>query len=568
MVLGDRLLSAKLAPTIDGASILAFDVWDGDRSILNSGAFGTRAMSKDARVSLDGISYTIAGISRAGTTLSFSCEETIVTQLKRDGRTKPVRQSRGKVTRAHFCAQLIRRAGYPVIVLDENRVQPIAREVKRARSSAATKRSRASAQGIQGTGLKIKGEEANSEQRRQVQAALTVCAEERAGAKATLALMCAGIGESGFQDVPNSAGSPYGGVFQARKTLKLTTAQQARSFLRGENGFQQGGAIKLARQQPNLTPGDIATRVEASGEAGGFYNKHRAEAQKWIEAFGGANSAVYKRVYAFERKRGESTWTACKRLLDEVNWRMFVREGVVVIASDTALMRAEASLVFGKDTEHWNPDFEWHRALRVGEMTGRVAAARYQADPGEVVQVLDLPPIEDRWLLASSTVDLLSRVAPVELRLRRPQDPKKEPEAERQKVGGDGGLRDRIVHIAESSMTSKTGHRYYSQSGAPNLTSPTPKSGRSDCSQWVAAVYHKAGAPFPGGNTWEQSRKGKRTSKPKPGDLMMAANTEHVELYVGKGRTIGHGSSPIDYANVSNFPGHYFVTYDFLDNDD
>lgn len=127
-------------------------------------------------------------------------------------------------------------------------------------------------------------------------------------------------------------------------------------------------------------------------------------------------------------------------------------------------------------------------------------------------------------------------------------------------------VRDKIVQIARDSLSTKTGFNRYSQVGAPNLTVITPATGRTDCSQWAAAVYHAAGAPFPGGATGEMLQKGKNTSDPKPGDLL--CGPDHVEIYVGNGKTIGHGSAPIDYDTVEAVKGRgvdmRFITYDGL----
>jgi cell wall-associated NlpC family hydrolase len=118
-------------------------------------------------------------------------------------------------------------------------------------------------------------------------------------------------------------------------------------------------------------------------------------------------------------------------------------------------------------------------------------------------------------------------------------------------------------------MTSKSGFSRYDQNG--RLTDdPTPPLGcRTDCSQWIRAVYLQAGAHDPGLNTWEQAAKGTRTNRPRPGDLMLVADKEHVELYVGEGKTIGHGSPPIDEGPPLSYwnsrGGHFFVTFDWLD---
>lgn len=600
LVVGNRLLSARLRQGIDGPSTVTIDLWDGDRRVLTAGALGLRVMSRVARVGLDGITYSIVGVARTGDVLTLTAENQIVQGLKRHGKGKPRRFSRGTYTRAQACASMIREAGYPVIVLDEDRVQPIAGlrklrdELQRARADLAEQEersapsSRTTARGLTGT-FTIKGETPSSHQRRNVAIALRVAAEERATIRPTLALLVAGIGESDFKDQPNAAGSPYGGVWQARKDRNLSTERQAYYFLRGGQGFQQGGAIKLARENPGMSPGEIATRVEASGEPGSFYDAHRFEAdviytlrnESVVDA--GTGGAAWVREYVFERRKEESTYTAVRRLLDEVRWRLFVREGVFVIASDPALMRAAASLQLRSgDPAVGDIDFEWHTSLRENEVTVPVYARRYQADPGEVAIVEDLTDVESRWLIGSVDIDLVDDAAPTQLGLVQPQRPAKEPSSEVRTSSGDRGtdpsssdLRARIVAEARKTLTSRTGHRYYLAGGnQTRLSDPLAKSPyRSDCSQWVHAVYLKAGAPSPGVVSGEQFRNGKPTTSPRPGDLVLDApsGSRHVELYVGDGKTIGHGTAPIDEWTVDGMRSYFgdvvFVTFDFLDKD-
>lgn len=127
----------------------------------------------------------------------------------------------------------------------------------------------------------------DAEQTANATIALTVADEEHADPLAVLAMVCAALGESEFRVVHNHDGSRYAGVFQAdpANIPMDDTTQQARSFLRGGNGFQAGGAMHLARAHPDMSPGTIATLVEASGEPGAFYDAHRADAERIIAAW-------------------------------------------------------------------------------------------------------------------------------------------------------------------------------------------------------------------------------------------------------------------------------------------
>jgi cell wall-associated NlpC family hydrolase len=131
---------------------------------------------------------------------------------------------------------------------------------------------------------------------------------------------------------------------------------------------------------------------------------------------------------------------------------------------------------------------------------------------------------------------------------------------------------------AAANYRANPGAYHYLAGGRPSLVylTPTPKDFRSDCSQFVAAIYKDCGLPSPGDqpHQWvgttsmERCPHARITTKPKPGDLGMYGvhgNTHHVELYVGEPgcEFIGHGSPPIDSAT----PGRpsFYLTYDFLD---
>lgn len=108
-----------------------------------------------------------------------------------------------------------------------------------------------------------------------------------AGELPVLAMVVSALGESGFRVVPNGQGSGYCGVFQADPANIPCddTKEQARRFQIGGKGFQAGGAMALAKAQPDLSPGTIATRVEASGQPGAFYDVHQQQARTIISAW-------------------------------------------------------------------------------------------------------------------------------------------------------------------------------------------------------------------------------------------------------------------------------------------
>ena len=121
--------------------------------------------------------------------------------------------------------------------------------------------------------------------------------------------------------------------------------------------------------------------------------------------------------------------------------------------------------------------------------------------------------------------------------------------------------RARIVAVAQKAAANYRANPsayHYLAGGKPSLEifKPTPRDTRSDCSQFAVNVYREAGVPCPGNGTYLYSNTntinagGTVTTTPKAGDLGLYGsrhgNTHHVEVYIGGGRYIGHGSPPID----------------------
>lgn len=127
----------------------------------------------------------------------------------------------------------------------------------------------------------------SAEQMANAAIALSMADEVNAGPLPVLAMVVSGLGESEFKVVKNRSGTVYCGVFQANPTNIpcADTKEQARRFLIGGKGFQAGGAIALAKANPDMSPGTIATKVEASGQPGDFYDAHRPQAERIIAAW-------------------------------------------------------------------------------------------------------------------------------------------------------------------------------------------------------------------------------------------------------------------------------------------
>jgi len=465
MVIGDRLLGARLERTIEGTNTLTLSLWDGDRRVLSSGILGRRVLSRVAEVTVDGLTYTVAGLSRDGSTLSLTCEDAIVTHLKRHGRTKPRASVRGQATRAGFCAELIRRAGVRCLVLDEDVIQPRAGakklrdELDRARRDVAGDREtkgRSSTIGITARGLTVKGSPATKRQRAVITGAIRAARELHASTNVQVATVCAVIQESDAGELAHvqTGNDDVGILQQGRNWIDANGAQQAGPAVRA---FLVTGPTSWKRVHGTLArvPNGIewaVTQVQrnhnwrsSTSIAAGArdYSQWTDEARAWVRAAGGQvdggdlDGAAWIRQHVYRRKRGESTYTCVRRLLDEVRWRVFIREGVAVIASEPALARGLPALALTSELLE-RDDFEQHRALRAGEASLQARVGRYDADPGETVEIDTVPQLDDvQWIIATSSVDLLADLPLVDVSSRVPQRPLAEPSSEVQRRAGD-----------------------------------------------------------------------------------------------------------------------------------
>lgn len=173
---------------------------------------------------------------------------------------------------------------------------------------------------------------------------------------------------------------------------------------------------------------------------------------------------------------------------------------------------------------------------------------------------------------ASELANAKKRLAAHVLAVKQQHAAAKAASASRQKIVAE-------AKKAAASYRKAPGAYHYFAGGIANTVylKPTPRTWRSDCSQFAASVYKGAGLPSPASVSHQWASTFTMVKAPgvkfvdrahrKPGMLGMYGSRtapHHVEIFVGEPDVefIGHGSPPID----SLTPGQpdYYLDFPFL----
>lgn len=592
------VISGSIVRTIDGASSVTAVLRDPDRAVLRSATFQP---NDEGRIEVAGPSHVLGrefqlvGTAKQGDEVTVTFEDYVVDRMRQ--MNTPRKARRGDVTRAQFVRSLVPK-GVPVHIPELG--EPVV-YAKRPRREREILEKAAKNPGLdRGARITVKGLRATPRQLHTIELAMAEADRTGVDRRVTKAMLLAGIAEGQF--VPDRLNFRTKDAIGPWQVLRSTGAalgiprdgsdtsvvKAARAFLVGINGqgFRGGGydARSLYRQHPTWSAAQIAETVEGSGAGAGFYSQWESEAEAILAAWGGGTvkeqrggTVTYERDFFFtvgrpKGPRGENVWEASGRLADEVGRRRFVVDGEFWYISEEDLFNRPVGLTISEDTPGIDGiDFDLDNGKKLKECTVGCRIDQFSGSPGGLVRVERMGPANGKWLIVSIEEDLFSPAATVTLRKPikerpeprgelvtrdiQPQDP-----AKPEDIDNVSDLRQKIVHYAKLSLTVNSGHRRYSQSSAGfSQLDPTPATGRSDCSQWARAIYLRAGAPDPGLNTYQQIAKGKPINEAnlKPGDLVFPASQGHVELYVGGGKTIGHGSAPIDYWSLAGMRSYF-----------
>jgi hypothetical protein len=490
-------------------------------------------------------------------------------------RTTPKKASRAGMTRAEFLQSLFKAVPEARFHCSQlSRKQPIEpQESQRQKEAKTQKEVEAAAKvGIHkkdAATLTVKGSPMTEAQRECAAILLQVAAKLSAGNVATVALIYAATWESamGMDETVNSAG--YGGLLGAsvRSGLGLgNRVQLAEAFLKGGNGFNQGGAIAYSKTHTN--PAVVASQVEGAtpfeqygvseqytAESGYTTNQAAVEeAEAIVNAGGGAvtgsSGEEVERVKQYNFETGTNSepnqnwWTAANRLAEEVNWELVVDGPDVYYDSQPTLAKMEPQDVVTETDElvvEW--EYDWDDRQIATNLTLVLVCDELAYTPGRPIQLRDFGPASEastiglpgRWLIAESQRNPGDIVTT--LTLIQPTQPLREPAPKLESESAGEGETAELVKAAKELSDSGIPYLYGGghKSGI-EVTGPPPPTGL-DCSGSVAWVLAHAGFPPPGSWKWSDgapvSTAFEQYGEPGPGkEITIWANEEHVFIEV------------------------------------
>ena len=597
----ESILSGSINRTIDGASTVSITVSDADKSILRSGR-----LTDGVDINIDGLWFRLVHVNKNGPELELVFEDREVAILRKYN--KYIVRRWGKTTRARFIRDMVRE----VKEVDIKFVCPELAKQKTIKDNSAPKPgaspsggggSQASKDDNRAMGFEdnenvtVKGARASKTQRDNIERVLHVGVDMGARRKVLVATIMCIIQESSA--LTSATNGVHVGLFQQNPLYWPATRvpeTDARAFYKK--------AIAYDKDHPNVDFATLIDAVQHSGNPGknttGKKDPFEFNLQNMFTTQG-----QEEEDFQFERgtktKRGnrrvwdpENSWACIQRLAEEVHWRAFMVSGSLYFMSEPRLFQSRPRLSISESSPgvDWI-DCDYDVGKRNASVTVTCRIDRWKAPPGSTIIIRDMGPMNGRWLVSSIRRDIFSADATITLKKPRARLPEPTPEDKQEgdlsdlTWGGDPGLtgkygsgpanslRESIVKQARLALSLKSRYTYKQvRPMASNLFSPDAWF-KTDCSAFFILCYKAAGAKDPSGsnydrsgNTTELAANGTWTNNPKPGDACMygssRSSTSHVALYIGNGRAIGFGSTPIKEHDVhyrSDFLGYLTFIY-------
>jgi len=356
--------------------------------------------------------------------------------------------------------------------------------------------------------LTIKGHGANSDQRAIMETVITTAREtDKSNDLSVMAAIVAVIQESGAVNLSNEkSDGTSSGVLQVTQSTGLShhvdpmDVEAVVEEFMTHGYWNYGGAIKIARGDPNLSPGQVAYKVQGcAAQFATLYNKWEDEAKKWLSAVKGGRveggEKQYRKQFQFQREKDENSWDCMQRLANDVKWRCFPVGRVLYYMSETDLFARRVAYHLTPDDPaliEFTYDIDWRAKLPTNEGVITVNLEHFGAPPGYPMVLDGFGPPDGRWLIISVRRDWFSPIA--EVTIRQPIAPAKEPEPEtgtRNTGGGESDGSGMKLYKACRHISNAGGPYVYGGGHGPPLSSLSGGQGL-DCSSSTSLALYRA----------------------------------------------------------------------------
>jgi len=452
---GGALMDGTLTRKMNGASELKLEIHDEGAKVLNS-----PLLEDGYNLRLDGLGFNFVAYERdsLSSPLVLTHEAEVVNRLRK--LHGPHKAFRDEMTRAEFARARVMelKSPRPRFVCPElHRVQKVksAREGRKAAEEAKQTRGK----GIGDVELTVKGVKATSAQIAIGDRALRVAESEGADTRVMISLILALIVESGFGDYASN----YLGLESFIPISPTNLEASVRGYLLGYDSSKEG-AIEYFKKHPGAKAYEITQATQASGAGAASngaanYGPWTDEAAEWVSGYGGGADVTETLRYPFEEKEDENHWKCITRLGSQVNWRVFESAGWVYFIAEPTLFKSHTRLRISDSTPGvLDTSIKGDEGKSHEEVTVEALAKTWSAPPGSCVQLRRHGPANGAYLVDRIESPLAKRESIVQITLKRPSKPKKEPAppTRTRSVGGSGASTTELsgVNITDSSLGS------------------------------------------------------------------------------------------------------------------
>lgn len=490
---------AVVTLTMHGISTFDLTLRDWQKTVLRSGL-----LAELTAATVEDLEWAYTGSSKQGRDLILHFQPALVDAMQDIKKRRVSTRSPGR-NRAMFIRDRVAEISpTPTYTCPEiEGVQPITKPSQR-KSKKAKQKSRDGGF-APGAKLTVKGVQATSDQRSNLERVLAVGASLGAVRVVQLSAIVCVIQES---DAKNLKGGDRDsvGLFQQRHSQGWPATRIAEVDAKA----YYDAAIANYKKTPSISAGALAQSVQSSAFPAA-YAQWGGEAEKILALFDPSLAAGTKAatdgVFQFSigppgGDVGEDYWTGFQRLADEVTWALFlVGNDEIVFISEPKLVSAAPVDTISEDDDYIdNIDYDSHKRYTTDEadVTARVWGFPYT--PGSVLVIEDTGDADGRWLIESIERSLIVNPTLATVHVVKPRAATAEPAgdtsgAAASSATGLGNMPAKAQKAYAKAVDIAGQGLIYSWGGGHSSFAPTGGSkGRGyDCSGAVSAVLHAAG---------------------------------------------------------------------------